>query len=100
MGILKLTRILLPIPLWLLGSCDAWLRGIIREELAGPETRVATANLTLRKVTKRLDRLEGHLAYCSDEVKSLLSKVQKECQEREVCTPNDANIQVEVLKID
>ena len=100
MGTFKLTRLLLPIPLWFLGGCDMWIRDLVREELAGLNTKAAMTQLAVRKVSGRLDQLEGHLAYCSDEVKSLLSKVQKECMAREVCTPNDANIQVEVLRID
>jgi hypothetical protein len=100
MGRFKLLRILLPIPLGFLASCDVWFREIVREELALAETKIATTSQSVRKVTSRLDQLEGHLAYCSDEVKSLLSKVQKECQAKDVCTPNDANIQVEVLRID
>lgn len=100
MAIPKLTRLLLPLPLWFLGGCDMWLREIVRDELSGVNTRTATTLLAVRKVTSRIDQLEGHLAYCSDEVRSLLSKVQKECLSRDVCTPNDANIQVEVLRID
>lgn len=100
MGTLKLTRLLLPLHLWFMSGCDMWIRDLVHEELAGLNTKTATTKLTVDKVARRLDQLEGHLAYCSDEVKSLLSKVQKECQAREVCTPNDANIQVEVLRID
>lgn len=100
MGTFKLTRLLLPIPLWFLGGCDMWIRDLVREELAGLNTKAAMTQLAVRKVSGRLDQLEGHLAYCSDEVKSLLSKVQKDCVDHEVCTPNDANIQVEVLRID
>lgn len=100
MALPKLTRMLLPIPLWFLGGCDMWIRDIVREELASVNTKTATNQVAVRKVSERIDQLEGHLAYCSDEVKSLLSKVQKECMARDVCTPNDANIQVEVLRID
>lgn len=100
MAIPKLTRMLLPIPLWLAGGCDLWIRDIVREELTSLNTKAATNQVAVRQVSRRLDQLEGHLAYCSDEVKSLLSKVQKECMARDVCTPNDANIQVEILRID
>ena len=96
----KLTRLLLPLPLCLLGGCESWLREIVHEEMASLKYKTATNAFAVRKVSGRLDQLEGHLAYCSDEVKSLLSKVQKECQSRDVCTPNDVNIQVEVLRID
>lgn len=100
MATFKLTRLLLPIPLLFTAACDMWIRDLVRDELAGLNTKTATTKLSVDKVARRLDQLEGHLAYCSDEVKSLLSKVQKECMAREVCTPNDANIQVEVLRID
>lgn len=96
----KLTRLLLPLPLCLLGSCESWLREIVHEEMASLRTKTVINQMAVRKVSGRLDQLEGHLAYCSDEVKALLSKVQKECLARDVCTPNDANIQVEVLRID
>lgn len=100
MATFKLTRLLLPIPLLFTAACDMWIRDLVRDEVAGLNTKTATTKLSVEKVARRLDQLEGHLAYCSDEVKSLLSKVQKECMAREVCTPNDANIQVEVLRID
>lgn len=96
----KLTRLLLPIPLWFMGGCDLWIRDLIRVELTDLNKTAQTTQDDVRKVSRRLDQLEGHLAYCSDEVKKLLSTVQKECEAREVCTPNDANIQVEVLRID
>ena len=97
---LKLTRLLLPIPLWFLGGCESWIRDLVHEQMGSADNKIAVTSLSVRKIASRLDQLEGHLSYCSDEVKKLLNKVQSECQAKEVCTPNDANIQVEVLRID
>lgn len=75
--------------------------------LGGCDPRVEQMQLDLAALrglldrgTQRLDRIEEHLAYCSDEVKTLLGRVEKECSANLVCTMNETNLVVDVLKVD
>lgn len=91
---MKLSRVfqtLLPIPIFLLTSCQGWIRNAVQFELAridreGDPGVLQTLRSDLARMQLELVQVEEHLTYCAEEVRSLLQKVQQECEQKLVCT--------------
>lgn len=105
MRLSKVFRALLPIPIVMLASCQSWVHEAVRFELAridreGDPSVMQILRADLARVQMDLIRVEEHLTYCADEVKQLLSEVQKECEKMLVCTSSSSVIEAAVLKYD
>jgi hypothetical protein len=67
---------------------------------AAPERPPSAMMQSMAALTDRVTRMELYLTYCSDEVKRLLGHVEQQCAQTDVCTTDQANLFIEVLKAD
>lgn len=97
MFFMKLIRSMLPLSLALLTSCGPSLT-----EHARLGNDLKFLRQILDKQDRQLRRLTTHIMYCSDEVTSLLGRVDQECSAapNHVCTLQNANIMGEVANLD